>query len=189
MLLKKQTVWLLTMLSLVIVLSVYYVTSPSENQKDMAADVKNGDKLNSQNGKETSVEDGKGIQSKMDDAVPTGGDETFETLRLEVTDKRNKLVEELTVLMSNTELSAKERVEAQETIKQLQEMTEKETILETLIVQMNYDDALVRADHGDIQVTVKAKELSKTAANDIMRLVSAEMPNAKNINVEYQPSK
>ena len=33
MLLKKQTVWLLTMLSLVVVLSVYYVTSdPGENE-------------------------------------------------------------------------------------------------------------------------------------------------------------
>ena len=30
MLLKKQTVWLLTMLSLVVVLSVYYITSPEQ---------------------------------------------------------------------------------------------------------------------------------------------------------------
>ena len=36
MLLKKQTVWLLTMLSLVIVLSVYYITSPTQQATDMA---------------------------------------------------------------------------------------------------------------------------------------------------------
>ena len=33
MLLKKQTVWLLTMLSLVVVLSVYYLTSPEVPMK------------------------------------------------------------------------------------------------------------------------------------------------------------
>ena len=37
MLLKKQTVWLLTMLSLVVVLSVYYITSPEQKSNDMAA--------------------------------------------------------------------------------------------------------------------------------------------------------
>jgi stage III sporulation protein AH len=35
MMLKKQTVWLLTMLSLVVVLSVYYVTSPEGGTSDM----------------------------------------------------------------------------------------------------------------------------------------------------------
>ena len=37
MLLKKQTVWLLTMLSLVVVLSVYYITSPEQQQNELAA--------------------------------------------------------------------------------------------------------------------------------------------------------
>ena len=36
MVLKKQTVWLLTMLSLIIVLSVYYITSPGGSPADMA---------------------------------------------------------------------------------------------------------------------------------------------------------
>lgn len=35
MMLKKQTVWLLTMLSLVVVLSVYYVTSPEGGSSDI----------------------------------------------------------------------------------------------------------------------------------------------------------
>ena len=37
MLLKKQTVWLLTMLSLVVVLSVYYITSPESRVNEFAA--------------------------------------------------------------------------------------------------------------------------------------------------------
>ena len=38
MLLKKQTVWLLTMLSLVVVLSVYYVTSEPKTSDLTAMD-------------------------------------------------------------------------------------------------------------------------------------------------------
>ena len=41
MLLKKQTVWLLTMLSLVIVLSVYYVTLDPNQSKRKATTVNN----------------------------------------------------------------------------------------------------------------------------------------------------
>ncbi len=37
MVLKKQTVWLLTMLSLIVVLSVYYVTSPNQIPGDEVA--------------------------------------------------------------------------------------------------------------------------------------------------------
>lgn len=37
MLLKKQTVWLLTMLSLVVVLSVYYITSPEQTKNELAS--------------------------------------------------------------------------------------------------------------------------------------------------------
>ena len=185
MLLKKQTVWLLTMLSLVIVLSVYYVTTPQEKQNQMATTVEKEDKSKAQDN--VATEDG--VESKTEESITTGGDETFETLRMEVTDERNKLVEELVVLMGNTELTAKERVEAQTTIKDIQQLNEKEAMLESLIVSMDYDAALVRADDQNIRVTVKAPELSDTAANDIIRLVSKELPEAQNITVELQPAK
>ncbi|MDQ0231926.1 SpoIIIAH-like family protein [Metabacillus malikii] len=43
MMLKKQTVWLLTMLSLVVVLSVYYVTSPEGGASDIVMTGENKD--------------------------------------------------------------------------------------------------------------------------------------------------
>ncbi len=184
MLLKKQTVWLLTMVSLVIVLSVYYVTTPPQKQDDMAATVKNEDK----DAAEESKTNADGIESKTEESVAAGGDESFQTMRLEVTDERNKLVEQLVELMGNTDLSAKERVEAQETIKEIQSMTEKETILEQLIMDMQYEAALVRAEENNVRVTVKAPELSNSAANDIIRLVSSEIPTVDNVTVEVQPA-
>ena len=75
MLLKKQTVWLLTMLSLVVVLSVYYVTSdPAKN--DLAT-----------GGKEQAADDMAASDKDMKVITEASGDEAFEAVRLEVQDK------------------------------------------------------------------------------------------------------
>jgi stage III sporulation protein AH len=189
MLLKKQTVWLLTMLSLVIVLSVYYVTTPTEPQKEMATTVQKEDKQAKSD--QTSTEQGQtDVKSTTKQLVPAGTDDTFEAMRLDLMDERNKYIEELTSMVANTELSVEERDKASETIKQIRGMTEKEMVLETLLVSMdNFEAALVRAEDHNIKVTVKAPELSKSAANDVVRLISDEIPTAQNVTVELQPSK
>ncbi len=189
MLLKKQTVWLLTMLSLVIVLSVYYVTLEPNQGNEMATTVnKEGNEeskgAENQNEDTNSSGDEAGEQINTEEVSPTGSDQSFETMRMEVTDERNRMIEDLTIVLSNTELSAAERDEANETIKQLRTVNQKETILETLIVDMNYDAAFVQADGDQVKVKVKTDELSKSQTNDIIRLVFDEIPNAENVMVE-----
>ena len=189
MLLKKQTVWLLTMLSLVIVLSVYYVTLEPNQGNEMATTVnKEGNEeskeAENQNQDTNSSGDEAGEQINTEEVSPTGSDQSFETMRMEVTDERNRMIEDLTIVLSNTELSAAERDEANETIKQLRTINQKETILETLIVDMNYDAAFVQADGDQVKVKVKTDELSKSQTNDIIRLVFDEIPNAENVMVE-----
>lgn len=195
MLLKKQTVWLLTMLSLVIVLSVYYVTLDPNQGNDMATTVNNESneaEEQDQAPKGEQEQDGEnkgektGEQSTTEEVSPTGSDQSFETMRMEVTDERNRLIEELTIRLSNTELTAAERDEANETIKQLRTLNQKETILETFIVDMNFDAAFVQADGEQVKVTVKSQELSKSQTNDIIRLVFDEIPEAENVTVEVK---
>ncbi|MGN1386702.1 MAG: SpoIIIAH-like family protein [Bacillus sp. (in: firmicutes)] len=193
MLLKKQTVWLLTMLSLVIVLSVYYVTLDPKQGNDMATTVNNeSNEAEEQDQAPKGEQDGEnkgeetGEQSTTEEVSPTGSDQSFETMRMEVTDERNRLIEELTIRLSNTELTAAERDEANETIKQLRTLNQKETILETFIVDMNFDAAFVQADGEQVKVTVKSQELSKSQTNDIIRLVFDEIPEAENVTVEVK---
>jgi|GEM_PF-130211 len=60
MMLKKQTVWLLTMLSLVVVLSVYYVTSPEGGTSDIVMtgeDQEVSEKATTKEGKEQATEE------------------------------------------------------------------------------------------------------------------------------------
>lgn len=74
--LKKQTVWLLTMLSLVVVLSVYYVTSPEGGTSDMVMTEEN------QKSSETAVDE----KMKSEDELATEEQMAEETPAKESTD-------------------------------------------------------------------------------------------------------
>ncbi|MDV7766132.1 SpoIIIAH-like family protein [Peribacillus sp. SIMBA_075] len=197
MLLKKQTVWLLTMLSLVVVLSVYYLTAPEENAADMTATEQMEKAENKTESKTESKADPKGEnKSEKETAKNTEGSsvtiasgDEFESLRLQIEDERAKLNEELTAKMGNTELSSEERDEAYAKIEQLSETKVKENIIENLIVAMDYNAALVRVDGTDVKVSVKADKQTKTEANNIIRLVRKEVSDAQNVVVDFQPEK
>ncbi|MBP3039759.1 SpoIIIAH-like family protein [Bacillaceae bacterium Marseille-Q3522] len=179
MLLKKQTVWLLTMLSLVVVLSVYYIqqgaNTPSNNLAALGE--------NQENSNQEQTEAGAG--GEEDVAINSAGNKDFETLRLDLEDKRSKMQEELTNVIATTSLPAEERNEAKEKINELNEIAQKESVLETLIKAMDYDDVLVRAEEDSIRVIVKGKEHSPAAANEIIQLVSSELEKTHKITVDF----
>jgi stage III sporulation protein AH len=211
MLLKKQTVWLLTMLSLVVVLSVYYITSPEQQQNELAAideteetteqptegapetegtveqetaeEVPEGtveqETKEEATGEATEKTGEDAIQniSKEDAEIITNaaGDEVFETLRMQMQDERSQLKEELEQRVGSTELSAEERSQAKERMDELNEIAQKEVLLETLIKAMNYEDVLVQADDEEVTITVKAEKQSKAEANKIIQTVRSEL--------------
>lgn len=185
MLLKKQTVWLLTMLSLVVVLSVYYITSPEQRENELAAFEEQEEKQGAAEEQETTGE------KDVDDNVISSlaDDEMFTALRLQQLDERSKKNEELSKLVGETNISAEEQNKALEEINKIKEIAEKEYLLETLIKTLDYEDVLVRADDGEVRVTVKADKLSRSEANEILQLVIKELGEDQLYTVEFQPKK
>ena len=189
MLLKKQTVWLLTMLSLVVVLSVYYITSPEQKSNDLAAVEQKAKDQVDQNQTKTKA------KTKTDAAGNTvvsqvAGDEEFETLRLKLEEMRSEQRAELTAVVASTDLPPEERSKAMDQIQKISQTAQKEEILETLIRTMGYEDALVRADGAKVRVTVKSKKKpSPTAANEIMLKVKKEIGETNYVAVEFSPTK
>ena len=204
MLLKKQTVWLLTMLSLVVVLSVYYITSPEQQQNELAAvDEKQEQEKETEQGQEEQekVQDqgqetvqNQGQEQKIEqeqgkvegDSVSIGtedeqiitnaaGDEVFETLRMQLEEERSQMKEDLESTIASTDLPAEDRSQAKEQMDELNEIAQKEVLLETLIKAMDYEDVLVRADDEQVNITVKAEKQSKAEANKIIQTVRSEM--------------
>jgi stage III sporulation protein AH len=187
MLLKKQTVWLLTMLSLVVVLSVYYITSPESRLNEFAATEEDNNKAKGNDAEEAkeAAKDSKGEST----VTTTDSEAVFEQMRLDLMEQRDKMKEELVTIQGSKDKTAEEKNEATEKINELQEMTDNEKIMESLIKAENYDDVLVQtADDGTVKVTVKAEELSADAANEIVQLVRKNMdaPNA-NVAVKIDP--
>ncbi|WP_075982263.1 SpoIIIAH-like family protein [Bacillus massilinigeriensis] len=188
MLLKKQTVWLLTMLSLVVVLSVYYITSPEQKgdqltkveEKKKTSETANGTKENKATGEQS---DGVTVISE------NASDEQFEQLRLDIEAERSEEKERLTEIMASTDLPADQRNQAIEKVDELEKTEHKEQVLETLIISMGYDDALVRADGEEVRITVKSDKHSKAEANKILQQVKKELGHLQVAAVEFQPTK
>ncbi|MDL4841588.1 SpoIIIAH-like family protein [Aquibacillus rhizosphaerae] len=198
--LKKQTVWLLTMLSLMIVLSVYYMSSP--NGEDLA--FINNDGLEDQTAttelgeEDTSLEEGN-TDEAMEDTTEgeeplegevtssTATDEIFTTIRMELQDERSMEKERLEEIFASSTTTSDEKEEAYEKIKQIDTVSTQEDILEqTLKSEKGYQDVLVQSTGEDVLVTVKADELSKTEANNIVKMVSDKFGQVK-VEVKFQP--
>jgi stage III sporulation protein AH len=192
MMLKKQTVWLLTMLSLVVVLSVYYVTTP-EGTNENVAFVNQQDKTNQTDEQLTEMNDETEVTvEEAEEGTVTSSiasDDLFTALRLDLEDKRNKLREDLNAIVASTEATAEQKSEALDKIQELAVIAEKEAVLETLIKSKGYEEVLVRADGPEVRVTVKAAKLSKSAANEIIQLVRSEIGEAQDVAVEFQVQK
>ncbi|GER66139.1 stage III sporulation protein AH [Weizmannia acidilactici] len=178
MLLKKQTVWLLTMLSLVVVLSVYYVTADPKTTNQVVQQNKEKETSSSKENASSS--------QKIKLTTKPASDEVFEALRLERQDELSKKQEELTNKLASTDLTPEEKSKAMDEMKKLTETANKEQVLESLIKAKGYEDALVQADSDEVIVTVKSKKHDKAAANEIVQLVNQELGNTPKLAVEFQ---
>ncbi|EEK48832.1 SpoIIIAH-like family protein [Bacillus cereus ATCC 10876] len=210
--LKKQTVWLLTMLSLVVVLSVYYVTTPDKmntaspttgekigqekqgtdkavtNEAPKETPKKENTSKETTNKETDKKENAKKETSKKEGNVSVqSSDENFTALRMQMEDQRSEQKAKLQEVMSSTKASATEKNKAKENFDAITTMETKQELLETVIKsQGGYPDALVRADGTDIRVTVKAAKHSQKEANKIIQLVRSE-GGSKDVGVKFDP--
>ncbi|WP_077326901.1 SpoIIIAH-like family protein [Virgibacillus siamensis] len=181
--LKKQTVWLLTMLSLMIVLSVYYVTSPSGGD---FAYVNDGTD-NASETEKASTEKAKKDDAKVNEISNLGEDQLFTTMRMEIQNERSKVKDRLDDVVASSGATIQEKNKARNKMNQLDEYTSKEAILEKSIISSeDYKDVLVRYDEDKVHVHVKADKLSKTEVVNIMQMVYDEFGNI-DVSVDRQP--
>ena len=180
--LKKQTVWLLTMIALVIVLAVYYMNYDSINQQ-VATNENQGETEFVGNDQEQDEASEEQVQVETEEY---GRDDFFEAIRLQIMEERSRKKEELETLAGSPELSTEEISAALDEMEKLNELAEKERMLEMLIISsLGYEDALVRAEENEVRITVKGQEPSRTNANEIIRMVQEEM-NTTNVTVSFQ---
>jgi stage III sporulation protein AH len=154
---NKQTVWLVTMLSVMVVLSAYYiVTGPvepaeqvaqtaKEKQGDIKVDIKPVDEPSSSGEKSAEV-----LENQSNDF--------FVGYQLQRSTLRQKMVEEYMQVLTNPEAPEKEVEEANQKIQQLMKIDNQETVLEELIRKEGYlphVDVIVQSEKLDKKQVVK----------------------------------
>lgn len=159
---NKKNLWFLTLFSLVLVLSIYYVTMPSEIF-DSTLENKEIDKST------ISIEESSVISAlKVEDETT-------------VKEKINTLKEKLT----NKEVSTKEKNEAFEELKLINKNSSKEETLESKIKESCSCENFVKIDGDNIRVVLDSSDSSTTTANNIMRLVQKEFDEKMYISVKF----
>lgn len=182
--LKKQTVWLLTMLSLLIVLSVYYIMSKDGN--DLAFDIDPGLDVD-QSTLETDSTSEMTEDNQVTDITNVTSDELFTAIRLEMQDDRSMEKSRLEAIVSSSTASIEEKDQALKNIDEIETIAMKERIIEqTILAESDYDDVLVRnSGENKVHVHVRTDELSKEEALRIMQLVRDEFERDLTVEVNY----
>ena len=168
---NKKNLWFLTLFSLVLVLSIYYVSIPSEllvsSNGNIKEEVVSGDKNDTSN---VSIEESDMISAlKVEDNA-----NTLESI--------NKLKETLT----NPTSSIEDKNKAFEELKTINNIASEEETLEQKIKDTYKLSAFVKVSGDQIRVVVGAKEHNVELANNIMRLVQGEFDKKMYISVEFQ---
>lgn len=168
--LKRKSSWLLALLTLVAVISVFYLMeSPKQSKENITLSVDADQKAK--------------IQTVSKEESPSSP--LFEETRLQVSNERNQLRQKLTQKITSDEYFVDEQNTASIEIDALNKEESTEAILETQIKSLGFPDALVRIEGKNISVTVVANKLSKSRANEIIYLVKKQCEDA-NVQVKTE---
>lgn len=169
---KKQNMWFLTLFSLILVLSIYYVTIPNQLLlTDNNMNINNFEVLNN-------TEDSYYLQvSEMD---------YLEVLRVSKEVERLDIMNDLQLVLNSIETSTIDKNNAYEQIKLLTTMSAMEEKLETKILDNHELNSFVKIDNNEIRVTISSNEHSQELANEIMRTIQEEYETKMYISVKFE---
>lgn len=111
----------------------------------------------------------------------------FEDMRMEVSNERSQLKEQLTTKVSSADYTAEEKDAAYEEMAKLTKLDSTEALMEMQIMALGYPDAFVRAENGAVSVTVLSSEgHSKAQADEISHYVMTTWEEARDVQVEFK---
>lgn len=166
---NKKSIWFLTLFSLILVLSVYYVTMPSEllltNNSDYTGNI---------------IE-----EESNTPTVEVNESSVLVALRVEAEEQMLDQMEELKSIINDTSKSVEEKNEAYEKMKTLNITRGEEEKIEKQISDTYNLKTFVKVDNNQVRVVVDNKEHSAELANNIMRTVQSNYGNQMYISVKF----
>ena len=160
---NKKNLWFLTLFSLVLVLSGYYLTMPKELL--IAANI---------------------VNKKEPDNVKVEETNIIETLRVEDNTTTLEEINKLKATISSSEATTEDKNKAFDTLKTLNQISSKEELLEEKVKNAHNLDSFVKIEGDQIRVVVNSEEHTTTLANDIMRTIQNNFDTKQYIVVQFK---
>ena len=163
---NKKNIWALTLFSLILVLSIYYITMPSEFlSNSLNASILKEDKTKSS-------------------VLETN--EIIEALKIENEEEKNKKIKELQTILTNEKATKEEKNNAYEELKKINLQKGKETSLENKIKEKYKVDNFVKINEDKVNVVIIKKEIDEVLAAGIMKLIEENFDEKVYVSVKFQ---
>ena len=164
---NKQNLWFLTLFSLILVLSVYYITMPNDLLTKAVNTEESGEK-----------------KEKVKETVEEVSSLT--AMRVSLEEERQGMMDDLQEQLTSDTISSEEKNNAYEQLKYLNTLQSREEELEKQIKKEFKLDSFVKLDNTDVSVVCVSSKHDNALANNIMRLVQSGYDEKMYITVKFQ---
>lgn len=160
---NKQNLWFLTLFSLILVLSIFYLTM---GDSDLTSKITNN------------TETVANIDINESDVLTA--------LRVDADEERLKEMEALQEILLDTKTTIEDKNNAYETLKDLNLNKGKEEKLEKIILDTYKLQSFVKIKNDQINIVVASKDHDESLANNIIRTIQKEYESQMYITVKFQ---
>lgn len=159
---NKQSLWFLTLFSIILVLSVYYIAMPNNT---LATLKENDSDIQTMNIEES---------------------DSLAALRVQDDEQIESTMNELQSILLNEKSTLEEKNTAYEKIQNINSNKGKEESIEKLIEETFKYKSFVKIDNDKISVTISNKSHDVKLANEIIRKIQEQYTNKMYITVKFQ---
>ena len=153
---NKKSIWFMTLFSLIIVLSVYYITIPRE--------------INYENKPVVKIEESTILTA----------------LRVQADKEMESMMNDLRFILSGIDTTSEEKSNAYDKLKELSIIRGKEEKLEEMIKKTYNLSSFVKINDDQIRVVVLSDNHDSKIADNIMKSIQSEFETYKYISVKFE---
>lgn len=159
---NKQKIWFLSLFSLILILSVYYITMPNELLQSVSSENTNSKKVT--------------ITSELTN---------LDTLQVELDEQRASERAEYNNVLTNEKSTTEDKNKAYNNIKKIDDLKSKEETLRNLILSELKLKSFVKIEDKSVYIVINNKEHDYSLANKVIKLVTKELNEDYYISVKF----
>lgn len=160
---NKQNLWFLTLFSLILVLSIYYLTMPEEALQTINTS--------------TTTEQ---------ETVEVEDSDTLTALRVQADEETESTMATYQEILLDEQATVEEKNEAYEALKELNQTKGKEETIEQAILDNHKLKSFVKIKEDQVQVVISNSEHNEQLANQIIRTVQSNFDTRMFITVKFK---